>query len=148
AIEHRLMHAETLAYMFHQLPLEKKVAPSPNPHASVTPLIPSMIEIPAGPATLGLSRASGKFGWDNEFDEHTVTVPPFTIDRYKVTNGQFLEFMHAGGYENRSLWNDDDWRWKVSCNITHPVFWRQNGNNWLLRTMFQEIALPPTWPVF
>ena len=25
AIEHRLMHAETLAYMLHQLPLEKKI---------------------------------------------------------------------------------------------------------------------------
>src|SRR5438270_8000561 len=28
AIEHRLMHAETLAYMFHQLPLDRKVRPS------------------------------------------------------------------------------------------------------------------------
>ena len=27
AIEHRLMHAETLAYMFHRLPLEKKRRP-------------------------------------------------------------------------------------------------------------------------
>ena len=26
AIEHRLMHAETLAYMLHQLPLDRKVA--------------------------------------------------------------------------------------------------------------------------
>jgi len=26
AIEHRLMHAETLAYMLHQLPLEKKIS--------------------------------------------------------------------------------------------------------------------------
>src|SRR5437868_5565811 len=28
AIEHRLMHAETLAYMLHQLPLDRKKAPS------------------------------------------------------------------------------------------------------------------------
>ena len=27
AIEHRLMHAETLAYMLHQLPSERKIAP-------------------------------------------------------------------------------------------------------------------------
>ena len=27
AIEHRLMHAETLAYMLHQLPTERKIAP-------------------------------------------------------------------------------------------------------------------------
>src|SRR5437867_5441204 len=28
AIEHRLMHAETLTYMLHQLPLERKIQPS------------------------------------------------------------------------------------------------------------------------
>src|SRR6185295_18317481 len=27
AIEHRLMHAETLAYMLHNLPAERKIAP-------------------------------------------------------------------------------------------------------------------------
>src|SRR5262245_58619467 len=98
AIEHRLMHAETLAYMLHQLPYDRKISPSPQPHTTSAPLTPGMIQIPAGTATLGLSRASGEFGWDNEFEEHTVEVPEFSIDRFKVTNGEFLEFLNAGGY--------------------------------------------------
>ena len=28
AIEHRLMHVETLAYMLHQLPLDRKISPN------------------------------------------------------------------------------------------------------------------------
>jgi hypothetical protein len=36
AIEHRLMHAETLAYMFHQVPLDRKVRQSES-LTSVTP---------------------------------------------------------------------------------------------------------------
>ena len=89
-----------------------------------------MVEIPGGPVTLGLSSSSGTFGWDNEFEAHTVEVPAFAIDKYKVTNGQYLEFMEAGGYENRDLWSDADWQWKAAQNITHPAFWRRSAR-WL-----------------
>src|SRR5579863_10784013 len=40
AIEHRLMHAETLAYLLHNLPLERKIplaGISADPHAAPTP---------------------------------------------------------------------------------------------------------------
>src|ERR1700756_1103356 len=67
AIEHRLMHAETLAYMLHQLPLDAKIRQGRKPELVAASITPSMIEIPAGRATLGLRRASGNFGWDNEF---------------------------------------------------------------------------------
>jgi len=85
AVEHRLMHAETLAYMFHQLPLEQKIRQGSAPAHTVQPLEFGMVEIPAGRATLGLSRGESAFGWDNEFDAHEVRVPAFAIDRYKVT---------------------------------------------------------------
>src|SRR5512135_1358187 len=58
AIEHRLMHAETLAYMLHQLPLEKKIR---QPQADVPDRDPPRAEtipIPAGRTKLGLSRTS------------------------------------------------------------------------------------------
>ena len=56
AIEHRLMHAETLAYMLHQLPFDNKVRKPRLPELVVPQVEPRMIEIPAGPATLGISR--------------------------------------------------------------------------------------------
>src|SRR5438045_1109543 len=87
AIEHRLMHAETLAYMFHNLPAERKIAPPDAMlHASAAPVPASMIEVPAGEAVLGRKRGNG-FGWDNEFDEHSVATPAFAMSKYKVTNG-------------------------------------------------------------
>ena len=109
AIEHRLMHAETLAYMFHQLPLEQKVTRPAGSQIPSDPLRLESIQIPAGRATLGQPR-NGTFGWDNEFDEHTVDVPAFAIDRYKVSNAQYREFVEAGGYNDRRLWDDDAWR--------------------------------------
>jgi len=149
AIEHRLMHVETLAYMLHQLPLDHKVKPqvdSPNIFAS--PVSPRAVEIPAGMATLGLSRDDEAFGWDNEYAAYTTQVPAFAIDQYKVTNRQYLDFVAAGGYETRGFWSDDDWDWKGKDGISHPVFWKRAGDQWLYRTMFEEIPLPMDWPVY
>ena len=116
AIEHRLMHAETLAYMLHNLPPDRKIAP-PGVAAKVLgpPTSPAMLEVPAGPATLGRKRGNG-FGWDNEFDEHAVDVPSFAMSKYKVTNGEYLEFVRAGA--------------------DPPHFWVRRGDEWFQRTMF------------
>ncbi len=149
AIEHRLMHAETLAYMLHQLPLDRKVRMQRKPELMLPPIAPRMIEIPAGQATLGLSRRDqNSFGWDNEYEAQTVDVPAFTIDKYKVTNGQFLDFVAAGGYENPACWREEDWNWRTARDIRHPVFWSRNRDRWYCRTMFDEIPLPLDWPVY
>jgi gamma-glutamyl hercynylcysteine S-oxide synthase len=159
AIEHRLMHVETLAYMLHQLPLNMKEPPE----AGIAPIVYSspvnsspvqnnlgrkMITVPAGTVTLGLSRGAQDFGWDNEFDAHSVEVPGFAIDQYKITNRQYLEFMSGGGYETRALWTEDDWNWKTEQSISHPSFWRKDGAVWRYRSMFAELPLPLDWPVY
>jgi gamma-glutamyl hercynylcysteine S-oxide synthase len=148
AIEHRLMHAETLAYMLHQLPLDKKIPQARRPELVTAPQTPRMIEIPRGIATLGLARDEGVFGWDNEFERHTVDVPGFAIDQYKVTNREFLNFVSAGGYESRALWSDAGWAWKNENRISHPVFWKAAGDAWQYRTMFHDVPLPLDWPVY
>jgi iron(II)-dependent oxidoreductase len=149
AIEHRLMHAETLAYMLHQLPLDRKVRGQHRPELIVPPLAPNTIEIPAGRATLGLTRGDEDvFGWDNEYEVHTADVAAFAIDKYKVTNGQYLDFVAAGGYENPACWTEENWRWRAAQDIRHPAFWKRSRDRWLSRTMFDEIPLPLDWPVY
>jgi ergothioneine biosynthesis protein EgtB len=148
AIEHRLMHAETLAYMLHQLPLDRNVRPQQRPELVTRPVTPSMVEIPAGRATLGLRRDGEVFGWDNEFEENKVDVPAFAIDKYEVTNREFLAFVEAGGYDRRDLWTEADWNWKTENHIAHPGFWRRRGDSWFIRAMFDEIPLPLDWPVY
>jgi gamma-glutamyl hercynylcysteine S-oxide synthase len=149
AIEHRLMHAETLAYMLHQLPHGNKVRKPHLPEPAVRPVAPAMIEIPAGSATLGLPRGHGDlFGWDNEYEAHAVQVPAFSIDQHEVTNQEYLQFTNAGGYEDRTLWQDADWNWKTTHSISHPVFWNRWADRWYYRTMFDDVPLPPDCPVY
>jgi len=149
AIEHRLMHAETLAYMLHRLPTERKIQ-GPIARALATPRIKShLVEIPAGRATLGLKRATGdEFGWDNELDAQEVEVAEFAIESGNVTNHNFLRFIQAGGYENAALWSAEAWAWKEKEGVHHPAFWRRDGNLWMYRAMFGEVRLPLDWPVY
>ena len=127
AVEHRLMHAETLAYLFHNLPYESKRGPAPAA-SEPRPIANKMIEIPAGVAVLGRPRGDG-FGWDNEFDLHRVEVPAFRISQFKISNGEYLEYLRVTG-------------------AAPPNFWIDRGGRWFLRAMFGEISLPLDWPVY
>ena len=146
AIEHRLMHAETLAYLLHRLPYESKIPGGNKLQTRGKHLKPDLVEIPSGEATLGQSNEV--FGWDNERGEYVVNVPSFAIERHNVTNGDFLRFVQAGGYKSRSLWTSEGWAWKESAAVEHPAFWRRNGNIWMALAMFEEVRLPLDWPVY
>ena len=148
AIEHRLMHAETLAYMLHQLPLDQKNAPYEKSAVVSRNVRQEMLRIPSGQAILGLRRDSGQFGWDNEFEQQSIAAAAFDIDRYMVTNGEYLDFIQAGGYREPALWKESDWNWITQHKIQQPVFWRRIEGGWNYRTMFQEVALPLDRPVY
>ena len=92
AIEHRLMHAETLSYLLHQMPLDRKFHHEDAPAPSAPQAKPHMIHIPAGTATLGLRKEQNSFGWDNEFDEHQVSRPRISYRRLQSNQRRILEF--------------------------------------------------------
>ena len=152
AIEHRLMHAETLCYMLHQMPLDRKLRISEIPSPPAVSRDSHSVEIPAGMATLGIPRShsgpNARFGWDNEFEESRVEVPAFAIDAYNVTNGDFLAFMNAGGYHERGFWSDAGWKWITAQGLRRPAFWVPGRNSWRYRTMFDLIPMPLDWPVY
>ena len=147
AIEHRLMHAETLAYLLHQLPPRAK-APGPLPQADSTAPALRFIEVAAGTARLGTPRSHAGFVWDNEYDEHDVAVPAFAIDSRNVTNGDYLRFVLAGGYGDRALWSPEAWAWREAAGVEHPGYWRKRNGRWLYRAMFGEVPLDGSRPVY
>jgi formylglycine-generating enzyme required for sulfatase activity len=128
AIEHRLMHVETTAYLLQHLDVGQKCTPNSVPLSLQGETPPEeMIPIPEGTACLGRGREDG-FGWDNEFEAHEVAVPAFAVSRYKTTNGQYLQYVNAGG--------------------DPPAFWERQGDQWMLRTMFHRVPLPLSWPAY
>jgi formylglycine-generating enzyme required for sulfatase activity len=132
ALEHRLMHAETFAYLLHALSIDQKLIPSVAPLPQSASPVQVMREIPGGTVTLGQSREhhNGRyhFGWDNEFEGHEVSVASFAMSKYKVTNREYLEFVRAGAKP--------------------PHFWKWHKGQWYWRGMWEEVPLPLDWPVY
>ena len=132
ALEHRLMHAETYAYLLHHLSPKQKNIQSERPVAPSPPPEHTVIDIPGGMVTLGQRRGQFDgpymFGWDNEFDGHEVAVSPFGLSKYKVTNAEYLDFVHAGALP--------------------PHFWTWREGQWWWRAMSGDIPLPMDWPVY
>jgi iron(II)-dependent oxidoreductase len=96
-LEHEAMHQETLLYMWQRLPHEQKTRPTYLPYEVKAPVPPrDVVRIPAGRATLGARRDAITFGWDNEFDAHTVDVDAFELDLHSATNADYLPFVEAG----------------------------------------------------
>jgi formylglycine-generating enzyme required for sulfatase activity len=126
-LEHEPMHHETLVYLIHQLANDKKRPVVQINRDTQTPQN-DFIEIASGTATLGARRDVLQFGWDNEFDEHQAAVKSFAIQRFPVTNGDFRDFVKAGG----SL----------------PPFWVERDGEFKLRGVFEELPLPLSWPVY
>lgn len=126
AIEHRHMHAETFAYLLHNLPCEQKQGPPADVFTSGrTPSNP-MIAVSGGNATLG--QQGDSFGWDNERMARDVFVPDFRISKFKISNGEYLDFVDAGG--------------------PVPHFWTHENSQWFFRGMFDVTPLPLDWPVW
>ena len=127
AVEHRLMHAETLAYILHQLPYGQKCTNGVSPTYDAAHPVERFIDIAEGAARLGLDPSEG-FGWDNEFQPHTVRVSGFAVSQYKVTNGEYLAFVEQGAEA--------------------PYFWGGSAERRTFRGMFAEYPLPLDAPVY
>jgi gamma-glutamyl hercynylcysteine S-oxide synthase len=148
-LEHEAMHQETLLYMWHRLPFEQKRKPAGYVPRVDGPMPPrEWVAVPGGHATLGVDLASVPFGWDNERPALGVEVPSFAIERHDVTNGAYLEFVEAGGYDDPQWWRPEDWGWIQQDRITHPLFWEHHGGRWCWRGMFELIPWPASWPVY
>jgi len=148
-IEHSRIHLETSSMLLRQLPVEKLKRPQGWNYAPSYGEIPhnQMREIPGGMVKLGKREDDLTFGWDSEYGNLEVEVKPFLASQYLITNGEFLEFVQAGGYNNPNYWNAESWQWKQLYNVQHPKFWISQANNYRYRAIFDEIALPLDWPV-
>jgi gamma-glutamyl hercynylcysteine S-oxide synthase len=126
-LEHEPMHHETLTYIIHQLDYAKKGRIAQE-HHDAAPVPNQLQEVAAGIAHMGADPDAIPFGWDNEFGPSAVDVPRFAMQRYPVTNGDWLRFVEAGG--------------------PVPVFWVERDGEFALRGVFEELPLPRSWPVY
>jgi len=94
-----------------------QVLASPTPTELPKP-IDNMVEIPAGPFTLGSDSTE-----PNESPAQTVELPAYEIDRFEVTNEDFAMFVASTGFQTEAERNEAKKTWQdyVEGKGNHPV---------------------------
>ncbi len=125
--QHEQQHIETLVATL-QLVTSTALAPLPcEVPSSTRAVLPREVLVRSGPFGMGSDEA---WAYDNERPRHKMEVPAFLIDRFPVTNRQFLAFMDDGGYANRAHWSEPGWTFRESEELAHPLYWRRVGEAW------------------
>jgi formylglycine-generating enzyme required for sulfatase activity len=86
----------------------------------------------AGEPQAGMPALPG-FAFDNEKPQHKVFLQDFQIDRAPVSNGDYLEFMNDGGYQDFRWWHSAGWEKVNSEQWQAPLYWEQRDVEWMIR---------------
>jgi len=73
------------------------------------------------------------FAFDNEKPQHKVFLEDFLIDRAPVSNGDYLEFIKAGGYQDFRWWHSAGWERVRQEHWQAPLYWEQRDGEWMIR---------------
>ena len=144
-VQHEHQHAETLLAAVQMLPIQEghRLAAPPPPRAH-GPIPAGEVLVPAGSFFMG---TDGPWAYDNERPAHLVELPDYWIDEAPVTNGQYAEFIAAGGYQDERWWTPTGWAWRHEADLAAPQFWRRDGAAWLRARFGAVDAVDPDEPV-
>lgn len=149
-IEHERIHLETTSVLIRQLPVDLVRSSdlfSDCQERGDTAPVNNLLPVSGREIHLGKKRDDPLYGWDNEYGELPVQVNAFKASQFLVSNGEFLQFVEQGGYQNQSCWTDEGWGWVNYTRAQHPEFWVPTENGFRYRTMTQIINMPSDWPV-
>ncbi|MGW5051807.1 ergothioneine biosynthesis protein EgtB [Actinokineospora sp. NPDC004072] len=137
-VQHEQQHDETMLAT-HQLRKGAPVlhAPAPPPAA---PLPAREVLVPGGPFVMGTSTEP--WALDNERPAFTVDLAPYWIDAAPVSNGDYLAFIDAGGYDDERWWSAEGWAHRQKAGLRAPRFWERDGDGWA-RTRFGVVEPVP-----
>lgn len=75
------------------------------------------------------------FTFDNERPKHPYWLAPYQLSNQLVTNGEFLEFIEAKGYNHFSFWHDEGWNWVNTNKVKAPLYWMKKADQWFEFTL-------------
>ncbi len=101
-------------------PARKDVRRPPGATAPTLEFLPGK----SGIVRIGHERVG--FCFDNETPAHDALLHPHDIANRLVTNGEFREFIAAGGYEQPEHWLSDGWSTIRERGWNRPLYWDES----------------------
>ncbi|MBU1100098.1 MAG: ergothioneine biosynthesis protein EgtB [Bacteroidetes bacterium] len=142
--QHQELMLTDLKHMFSRNPLYPVYREQPL----YTPIKPADIHwVEFEESTKEIGSNGSEFFYDNEIPRHKALTLPFAIADRLVTNGEFIEFMESGGYENQILWLSSGYTAVEENNWRSPLYWQKIENEWWNYTLNGFRKVHPDEPV-
>jgi ergothioneine biosynthesis protein EgtB len=147
-LQHEQQHQELLVTDFKYILGNNPLFPAyTDQHPARTPNVrpANWLEVPAGLYTIGHQEEG--FCWDNELSAHQVYLNAYSIQDRLVTNAEYLEFIHDGGYENYDHWLSEGWEWVKQLETKAPLYWYFQNQQWFNYTLHGLQSVDLSQPV-
>lgn len=139
-IQHEQQHQELLVTEIKHIlgsnipelrePYLARPAAAPRPAAAGEA---SFVVFGAGLRSFG--NVEGGWCWDNEMPIHAAYLADFALADRLVTNGEYLEFIEAGGYADPLLWLANGWARVRDAGWEAPLYWERDASRWRIWTL-------------
>jgi ergothioneine biosynthesis protein EgtB len=130
-IHHEQQHQELLLmdlkYNFSINPLKPIYKPSERKLGLTTPPV-EWFMFDEGLYSIGHDETT--FCYDNEEPSHKVWLNNYTLASRPVTNGEYIDFIEDGGYQNPELWLSDGWAKVLENDWDSPLYWEKVKGEW------------------
>ncbi|QDM31742.1 ergothioneine biosynthesis protein EgtB [Tardiphaga sp. vice352] len=142
--QHQELMLTDILHAFAQNPIPPAYDPDWRFPASTTSGGP-WLTLTEGIHTIG--HQADSFHFDNEKPAHRALVGPVKLARNLITNGEWLQFMEAGGYTTPTLWLMDGFAAAEREQWQAPGHWRQVDGEWRVMTLGGLQPVDPAAPV-
>ena len=75
------------------------------------------------------------FCFDNELNRHKVYLQACEVSSSLVTNEEYLQFIHDGGYRDFRFWHSEGWEWVKTKGASAPLYWHLVDGDWQYYTL-------------
>jgi len=79
-----------------------------------------------------IGAADAGFAFDSERPRHRVFLSAHKIANRRVSNGEWRQFIDAGGYRTPTLWLSEGWDWVQREQVSAPLYWRDEATEFTL----------------
>ena len=118
---------------------------TPREHPPCARAPAAWVAYPSGIAEIGF-EGSG-FRYDNEEPRHRVHLEEYELAGTLVTNGEYLEFIEAEGYQQPRYWLSDGWAVVQEEKWNAPLYWERIDDRWQVMTLSGLKRLAENEPV-
>ena len=82
-----------------------------------------------------IGHQGNEFAFDNESPRHQTYLQDYKLGNRLVTNGEYLEFIQTGGYQEAKYWLAEGWATVQAHQWRSPLYWELIDGDWYVMTL-------------